>query len=718
MKSKTNVFLSDLRAGLTVFLVAVPLCLGIALACKVPIEAGLFSGISGGIVTGLVSGSQTSVSGPSAGFVAVVLDAISHLHSYNLFLCSVIWAGIFQIIFGFLRLGRFGNYIPSSVINGLLVAIGLILILKQIPHLFGYEATPTGDFDFLQGDDSNTFTEIFKAIQHMDMGALIIGLTSLVTIWFMNRYGKRLTKYVPASLFAVFVGILLAWHFQTHTKGTRLEMSNAQLVNIPSGSLSKIFHFPAFSGFAKLDVIKFGLTLAIVISLEALLSVSAGDKLDRQKRHTPVNRELIAQGCGNMASGLLGGIPLTSVVVRTAINVDSGGKTKFATISHGIFLMLSVLCIPRYMNMIPLSSLAAVLIYSGWRLVVNTNLKRIFKNGKQYYIPFVATTLFIMFTNVLIGVCAGMALGFVFVLKANYVKSFSFKKYKYHAGEVLKIHLPQEISFLNKPSLVHMLDSIPKKSSVIIDASHTDYIDQDALDAIKEFKKVRAKLHHIKVSTIGFHRTYDIENRMHITSSVTKEVQKNITPQEVLVLLKEGNKRFATNNRIGHDFKAQMTETAQAQNPLVVILSCMDSRAIPETIFDLGIGEALIVRVAGNVTNQDITGSLEFGCKVLGAKLVLVLGHTECGAVKAACDNGSLENATPLIQRIQRSVHKCNHVHDDAKLVNEAIKMNVVDTAAEILEMSNTLTEMVKNEEIKICGGVYNIKTGYVEFLK
>jgi len=714
-------FVSDFKAGLTVFLVAIPLCLGIAVACKTPIESGLIAGISGGIITGSISGSHTSITGPSAGFVAVVIDAISSLQNYHAFLCAVIFAGIFQILFSVLKLGRFGGYIPSSVINGLLFAIGLILVLKQLPHLFGYNATPTGDFEFLQADNKNTFSEIFHAIQHIDIGAFIIGIGSLLIIWWCTKYKRKLVRIIPASLFAVIFGIIMTLYCQNYASNIILQIHHSQLVNLPyqpssfTQTIHQLIHFPDFASI-NWQVIKFGMIIAIVVSLEAIISISAGDKLDKQKRHTPINRELIAQGLGNIVSGFLGGIPVTSVVVRTAVNVESGGRTKIATILHGVLLIIAMLFIPKYINMIPLSCLAAILIHSGLRLMITTNLKLIYSKGSQYYIPFICTVIFIIFSNVLTGVSIGVFIGFYFVIKTNYIKSFSFKKYTYHAGEILKIHLPQEISFLNKPSLVKTLDSIPNKACIIIDATNTEYIDQDSLDAIREFKTVRAKLHSIKVNTVGFHNIYNIENRMHITASVTKEIQKNITPSEVLSLLKEGNSRFATNNRIGHDFKAQMMETSIAQNPLVVILSCMDSRAIPETIFDLGIGEALIIRIAGNITNHDITGSIEFGCKVLGAKLVVILGHTMCGAVKAACNHEELENATNLIKKIGDIVKKCTS-KDENLLLNEAIELNVKETKNEILSTSKTLFQMKQDNEIDLVSGVYDIKTGIVKFL-
>ncbi len=704
---------------MSVFFVAIPLCLGIAMACNMPMESGLISGISGGIVTGLISGSHTSVSGPSAGFVSVVIDASSHLGGYSQFLLALVIAGFFQIIFGIAKLGRLSNYIPSSVINGLMVAIGMILFLKQIPHLVGYESVPSGDFDFIQRDHHNTFSTIIEALEHIDLTATLVGLISLVLLFWMDGRQKGLIKFLPPSLLVVIIGAAMSY-FANSSNIHWLFVESHKFVRIPDGSaglgISHVFHHPNFTHI-NLEVVKYAVLIAVVTSLEAMLGIQAGDKLDKQKRHTPKTREMVAQGCGNIVSGMLGGIPITSVVVRTSVNVTSGARTKVATIVHGVLMLFAMLIAPKYINLIPMSCLAAILIFSSYKLIVSTSVDKLYKKGLRYFIPFVATVLCILFSNVLIGVAIGLALGLIFVIRANYVKSFSYVAQKYHAGEVLRIALPQEISFLNKPSLVRLLDSIPDRSSVVIDAGATDYIDHDALEAFQEFTKVRARLHHIKVSTVGFKKHYNIENRMHITATVSKETQVNTTPAGVLAILKEGNKRFRSSNRMQYDFRAQVRETSTAQNPLAVILSCMDSRATPEIIFDLGIGEVLSIRIAGNVANEDIIGSMEFGCSALGAKLIVVLGHTSCGAVNAACSGIKLGNATSLINKIEAIAVSCNHLNlEKSALVDEVARINVNKTAQELIQSSTILKEMIGAGKIAVVSAMYDVKTGKVLF--
>lgn len=710
-------FRCDFKAGMSVFFVAIPLCLGIAVACKMPIESGLIAGISGGIITGILSGSHTSVSGPAAGVVAMVLQ-ISGVIGYSNFLLVVILAGVFQIFFGIAKLGRLSNYVPSSVINGLMVAIGVILLLKQIPHLVGYDKIPSGDFNFIQFNEHNTFSTIFHALNHIDITATMIGISSLsLLFWFAHRPNNFITRIIPSSFFVVILSSC-AVYLCNNSNIPILFLENTKVIYLKGTEGGSMLQMMNYSNFANinLEIIKYGLILAIVVSLETILSVQTADKLDKQKRHTPQTREMIAQGCGNMVSGLFGGLPITSVVVRTSVNINSGGRTKVSAIIHGILLLILCLTTPKFINYIPISCLSAILIFSGIKLIKSASIPKIYKEGWQYFLPFLATCVCIVFTDILTGVLMGLVFGIFFVVKTNYVKSFSYIIHKYHAGNVLNINLPQEISFLNKPSLVRLLDSIPNDISVVINATNTDYIDHDALNAIREFTKVRSKLHGIKVSTIGFKRHYDIENKMHITATISKEAQENMAPSDVLNILKEGNKRFRKNYAIRHDFQSQLKQIVMNQHPIAIVLSCMDSRSAPEIIFDLGIGEILGIRIAGNIVNEDIIGSIEYGCKVLGVKLVVVLGHTSCGAVDAACSNTKLGNATKLIEKISAIIPTCSHIQDKKELIDEVAKINAQKTAEEIENSSEILHSMLNDKKIDIVSGIYDVKSGKVVF--
>lgn len=499
----------DLPASIVVFLVALPLCLGIALASGAPLFAGILTGIIGGIVTSSISGSQLSVSGPAAGLTVIVLTSIAALGSYQLFIAAVVIAGIIQIILGLLKAGTIGNYFPSSVIEGMLAAIGVILILKQIPHAVGYDKDYQGDFDFNQLDHENTFTALLSAVEYLNLGAVIISVSALLVLIFWPKI-KKLAA-IPSALIVVVLGIVFAQLFE----GTSLSLAADHRVQIPMVQSAQeffgLFITPDFSQlFTNKQVWTVAVTIAIVASLETLLSVEAVDKIDPIKRVSPTNRELIAQGVGNTISGLLGGLPMTAVIVRSSANVNSGARTKMSSIFHGFWLLIALLFIPKIINLIPLSALAAILLMTGYKLAKPTLIKKMWKLGWNQFVPFMVTLLAVVFTDLLVGVGIGMTVGVFYILRTNMRNPFFFKM-EHNPGnaKVYRLELSQEVTFLNKGAVQYAFTHLPQDSRVIIDASNSRYIDHDVLEIIHNFKE-NAYTKNIEVETIELKDKYEI----------------------------------------------------------------------------------------------------------------------------------------------------------------------------------------------------------------
>ncbi len=481
-------FKYDGPSGLVVFLVALPLCLGIALASGAPLFSGIISGIVGGLVVAIFSGSQLAVSGPAAGLTIIVLNAIDDLGSYEAFLLAVVLAGIIQVALGFLKAGVIGNFFPSAVIKGMLAAIGLILILKQIPHAFGYDSDPEGDIEFFQPDGQNTFTEIIAAFENLSLGAILICSVSLGIILLWERPALKRKVFfttIPAPLMVVFTGIGLNELFKNFAPEFVLEQTH--LVSLPLinnlGEFVNELTFPDFSQLANSEVYLVAVTLAIIASLETLLSLEATDKLDPYKRVSPQNRELKAQGIGNIVSGLIGGLPLTAVIVRSSANIDSGAHTKMSAIIHGALLLFTVVIMQKIINMIPLAALAAILIMVGYKLAKPSLFLNMFHKGKGQFLPFVITILAILLSDLLIGISIGMAVGLFFVIKSNFNEAIQLTKD--HSNYLLKLN--KDVTFLNKSGLRTTLQEIPKGSYVIIDGTKSIFIDNDISEVIEDF---------------------------------------------------------------------------------------------------------------------------------------------------------------------------------------------------------------------------------------
>jgi MFS superfamily sulfate permease-like transporter len=515
MRSYTSYLRSDVQSGLVVFLVALPLCLGIALASGAPLFAGIISGVIGGIVVGFLSNSQLSVTGPAAGLTAIVLAAISSLGSYQYFLAAVVLAGVLQILLGIARAGTISNYFPSNVIEGMLTAIGIIIIMKQLPHAVGYDVDNEGDFFFIEkGEGHNTFSSIIDAINYSHPGAMLVTVVSLLILIAFNKitFLKNL-RVIPGALIAVLAGITMNEIFRASGSGMLIQQEH--LVNLPVPDSLEAFRsqftFPDFSAMMRPDVWIVAVTIAVVASIETLLCVEASDKLDPLKRYTNTNTELFAQGAGNMLSGLIGGLPMTSVIVRTSANINSGGRTKVATIAHGIFLLIAVLSIPTLLNKIPLASLAAVLLMIGFKLASPKVFKHMWHNGRYQFVPFLSTVLAVVFTDLLKGVAIGLVVSVFYILRANLKLAYFFKKEEYHGGETITIKLAQEVSFLNKAAIKQTLSQLPEGGRVEIDASDTFYIDYDVLQLIKDFLSTGSVEKNIRVHLTGFKEEYRLQ---------------------------------------------------------------------------------------------------------------------------------------------------------------------------------------------------------------
>lgn len=637
MKKFFSHFKQDLPASVVVFFVALPLCLGIALASGAPLFSGIIAGIVGGIVVGAASGSPLGVSGPAAGLSIVVLGYLSTLGGdWGAFLLAVVLTGVIQVIGGFCRLGSIARYFPESVIKGMLTGIGLIIILKQIPHAVGYNKEFHNDFTFENLDSANTFFEFSYIFQHLTLNAVIIAAVSMLIliVWDAILAPKhRFLKAIPSPLIAVVSGIILA---------SFLELHETQIVKIPvTTSLSEFvgqFYTPDFSQITNPVIYSMALVMAIIASLETLLCVEAADKLDPQKRVTPTNRELKAQGLGNIVSGLIGGLPITQVVARSSANVSFGAKSKLSTISHGFLLLISAITIPGLLNMIPLATLACVLLMVGYKLAKPAIFKDMYQQGSENFLPFIATILGMLYFDLLKGVGIGMAFATYFILRNNY-----------HSRNVLQNSEHQEVSAL------------------------------------------------------------------------TREVRDSLSPAKAVRLLKEGNQRFVNNLKLNRNLLQQINETSEEQHPFAFILSCIDSRTSAELIFDQGLGDIFSCRIAGNVLNDDILGSMEFACKIAGAKLIMVLGHSECGAIKGACENVEMGKLTGLLRKIKPAAKaakliKSNQKFHELGFVDQVTALNVERVVKQITKESKIIHDLHQKNKIAIISGMYNVATGVVDF--
>lgn len=712
----------DLPASIVVFLLALPLCLGIALASGAPLFAGLIAGVVGGILVTSLSGSALGISGPSAGLAVIVFVAVQEL-GFEAVLLAVVLAGIIQFVIGNLGAGVVGYYFPSAVINGMLSGIGIIIFLKQIPHAMGYDRDYEGDMSFFQNDNYTTLSELGHMLDFIAPGAVFISLFCLaILLLWETRWIKqfRFRQWIHGSLVVVISGVLLNQLFMLVHPDYALSGNHLVLLPVTEtfNDVLNLLTLPDFSQIDNPAVYSVAITIAIVASLETLLCVEATDKLDPCKRVTSNNRELRAQGIGNICSGLIGGLPMTQLIVRSSANVQSGARTKMAGFIHGIFLLIAVLLIPTLANKIPLASLAAILMLVGYKLARPILFKTMYQVGFYHFIPFIATIIGLIFSDMLTGIGIGMAFALFFILLENLKVGFHVHEQQQLNKTV--ITLSDNVSFLNKSRILHLLNELPNKSDIVIDATYAKYIDYDVYEVIQNFKvDARRKGTNLVIQNLrGFGFLPPVER----TLPITKGEQQALTPEAVLEILQSGNTRFVNSLRDNRNLLEQADESVGGQFPIAIILSCIDSRTSAELIFDQGLGDVFSVRVAGNIVNEDILGSMEYACKVSGSKLVVVLGHTHCGAIKGACTGAELEHLTGLLDKIQPAVESvkegklADHSEPGYPQEDKVAERNVEIMVQQVRQRSKVLGGMEKDGQIGIVGAMYNIETGNVEF--
>ncbi len=726
----------DFVAGLIVFLVALPLCLGIALASGAPLFSGLIAGIVGGILVGILSGSHTSVSGPAAGLTAIVAAQISGLGSFDTFLLALVIGGFLQIILGVIKAGALSAFFPSSVIKGLLAAIGVILILKQIPHLLGHDQDPEGEMSFNQPDHENTFSEFAKVFEgEIHQGAVVIGLLSLALLIFWDRFKPLKKSLVPAPLIVVILGIALGQLFTRF--GTPWVIESSHLVQVPVANSPREFigflTFPDFSQILNPAVYVAAITIAVVASLETLLNLDAVDKLDKKQRLSPPSRELWAQGVGNMASGMIGGIPMTSVIIRGSVNINAGAESKISAIFHGVLLLVCVAILPNLINTIPLSCLAAILLLTGYKLASPMLFKQMWSEGRYQFVPFLVTLVSIVLTDLLIGILIGLAISLVFILNSNLRRPIRRIREKHLGGEVLHIELANQVSFLNRAALENALREAPRGTRVLLDARRTDYIDPDILSLIREFKNVTAPVYDIQVGLLGFRDKYLLKDSIETVDFAPQELREQLTPAQVLEVLLEGNRRFAEGHPLDRDLRRQGDSNGDLPRPMVAIFTGIDSRTPAELIFDLGLGDAYVVRMPGNVVGPRAVGGLEFAC-LEGVKLILVMGHTGSRLVKAAieqslslgkqeelagCDNldSVLADIALSIDRPALRTFSQLPEAEQQQVMDDVSKRHVLRSAEQVIELSPTIRRLVEEGKVAIVGSIFDVQSGHIEIL-
>lgn len=716
----------DFTAGIVVFLVAIPLCLGIALASGAPLFSGLLAGMIGGIVVGLISESSVSVSGPAAGMVAVVLTAISQLGGFNAFLLALFFSGILQIFIGSIRAGFIADYIPSNVIQGLLCAIGILIIIKQLPFAFTYSTHNERFLDLLkETSQAFNFQTLEEITYHLNLGATLIATVSLATLIFFDKTKNPRLKAIPGPVVVVLLGACINEICANYCPD--LAQYTTELVNIPVhnnlASFIAQFELPAWQQWTNPKIYMYAFILAAVASLEALLNLEAIEKLDKQRRYCSRNRELVAQGCGNMVAGLVGGLPITSVIVRGSVNIQAGSKSKLSAIIHGTFILFVAVLIPSWINLIPLASLATILIYVGYKLTKPMIYREMYAQGLPRFIPFIVTTLAIIFTNLLTGILIGLCTSFFYILKSNSQIKLDIINEKHPLGIIKRIILPQHMSFLRKASLVTELDAVPAYTNLIIDARYTQYIDEDIQEVLTVFMKSQAPSKHIALNMLGFKDHYEIHDRIDFLNVTTYDTQSSLEPIEVLEILKEGNKRFINDQRIHRSLPDDIKATSGTQHPIAIVLGCIDSRVPVETIFDMGVGDVFVARIAGNVINDDIIASIEFACHISGAKLIVVLGHTYCGAIKAACEDGGSGHLGELLNKIKPAILAetetvANRNSHNKDFLTNVTRLNVDNTLHQIFKQSVVINKLIQENKVGLVGALYDVSSGMVKFNK
>jgi MFS superfamily sulfate permease-like transporter len=727
---------ADLMAGVVVFLVALPLCLGVPLAARAPLLSGIVAGVVGGIIVGGMSGSRTSVSGGSPALIAIVSAQTAALGGFEAFATAVVLAGLLQLVFSVLRFGFISSFFPTSVIKGLLAAIGIIIILKQLPHLIGYDIDPIGEMSFNQPDRETTFSDLPKSFRYFLPGAATIGISSLLLViaWDQVRLLRR--SGIPGPLVAVLMGT--AANVLLKRAGSPWAVGPTHLVSVPLADgprgLVELFSFPDFSSLGDSRVYLAAVTIGVIASLESLLAIEAVDKIDPRQQRTPRDRELLAQGVGNLVSGLLGGLPISSAVIRGTANVNAGGRTRLATVTHGGLLLGCVLLLPHWLNEIPLATLAGILIKTGYRLTNPKRYRQLWREGFSQFIPFVATVAAIVLTDLLVGIGIGLACSIIFILHSNYRRPLTRTLERHTAGDVIRLELANQVTFFNRAAIQQALFEVPPGGTLLIDATNTDFIDPDILDLLVDFQRTGAPARWVRLSLVGFgDRFTGLHDEIRFVEHASQDVQRLTSPDRVLERLLEGNLRFRTGQPLKRSWARQRAATAASQHPLAVILSCIDSRSASEAIFDFGLGDIFSIRVAGNIISGEVVGSVEYAVAVAGARLVVVVGHTRCGAIAAAVDETCRpdQSAAPGCQHVGEIFRQIGRVVTEAdcrglttiddesrqQIIDAVARRNVVRIVRKLLEESSTIRQQVDDHQIGVVGMMYNVVSGEVELL-
>lgn len=715
----------DIPSGIVVFLVALPLCIGIAFASGTPLISGIIAGIVGGIVVASLSNSNFSVSGPAAGLTVIIYDAVYQLPNYETLFAAVVLGGVFQLFFSAIRAGIIGSFFPSSVIKGMLAAIGIILLLKQVPHAVGYDLDYEGDFNFFQWDNKNTFTELIEAFYRITPGAAAVSALGLTILILWDKFNLSKKLYVHGSIIVVILGVLLNEFVFPHLSG--LKISDEHLVQVlPTGGFKDListFHFADLGAIFASDptinpltwfygpVFLIALKIAVIASLESLLAIDAVDRLDPSRKYTDKNRELFAQGTGNVISGLLGGLPITSVIVRSSANIDAGAKSRFSAIIHGTFLLLSILLFPGLINKVPLSALAAILLVVGYKLTQVKVFKEQYKKGWEHFIPFVVTIIAIVFTDILIGITIGTAIALFFILRRDVLFPYKYNKQEMNYGVKVRIELAEEVSFLNKASIVFKLQKTPQNSHLVIDGSKARFIDPDILEIIEDFK-VNAITRNIKVELI------DVANKFEILEN--QEVER-IAQQDYDNLFV--NNRNWVKEKLSQDDQ-YFKKLSQGQSPRFLFVGCSDSRITANEMTGTDAGEMFVHRNIANLvvtTDVNLMSVLQYSVEVLKVKHVIICGHYGCGGVKAAVDgkyHGLIDNWLGNIKSVYRQHAKVlDAILDEDKRHRKLVELVVTEQVFNICSTPIIQRQWKQGNNVQVHGWVYDISEGYLNDL-
>ncbi|XDD50720.1 SulP family inorganic anion transporter [Leptospira sp. WS92.C1] len=700
----------DFSASLVVFLIALPLCIGIAFASGAPIIAGLIGGIVGGVVVSLISKSPLSVSGPAAGLTVIVLDSIQTLGNFNDLLLAVCIAGVLQILLGFLKAGILADFFPSSVIKGMLAAIGIVLILKQIPHAVGYDKDYEGDFNFFQNDRENTFTEIWNAFYRFTPGAIFLFAVSLGIIVFWERFQLHKRFLIHGSLIAIVAAILINEVFSVIWPV--FGVGREHLIQpIQLGSILDLFrddYFPNLSEWKNELIYLVAIKLCVVLSLETLLNLDAIEKIDPRRRIASKNRELIAQGTGNLFSGILGGLPITSVIIRSSANLHAGARTRFSAFLHGLLILISLLFIPGLLAKIPLSSLAAVLMVVGYKLTDFRIFKAQYKKGMDQFLPFGVTVIGIVFSDILIGIGVGCIFAIFFIMRRNILNPYEFNKKDKNYGVEIRIDLSEDVSFLNKSSMLYKLNRVPDNAHLIIDGSKSKYIDPDILEVIEDFK-ISAESKNIILEIID------------VTTSYEKIKNKPLD-----VVAQQDYEKLFENNRIWVEEKLShnpdyFKNLALGQAPQYLLISCSDSRISVNEMTGTNAGELFVHRNIANLvidTDMNLMSVLQYSVEVLKVKHIVVCGHYGCGGIKAAVDgryHGLIDAWLRDIKQVYRMNRKeLGSILDEDKKHERLVELNVREQVYNLCMTTIVQNAWSQGKELQLHGWVYDIREGKI----